>query len=190
MSRGRTALLILSATVVTGFVVWAVYTTFIGGTTGGPDFVQAAKSGGVSASSVASIEVVEPAVGYTPFTANEYGDLPRRTIIADEPSINCLLTLLKSSQPGRTHQNHPATIYRAYLKVNCQDGFFWLYIDVFQDVQGEVLSLSANTRNAVNPNGASTYHLDEFADILAILQNDNSTERDDAREWPVAQGTE
>ena len=79
----------------------------------------------------------------------------------------------------------PLPPYRAHLKVNCQDGFFWLYIDVLQDAQGEVLSLSANTRNAVNPNGASLYHLDEFADILTLLQNDNRTEQMDAIEPPI-----
>jgi hypothetical protein len=186
MSRERKTLLILSVTVVTGFVVWAVYATFIGGTTRGPDFVQAVKSGGVSASSVSSIEVVEPALGHTPFTAEEYGNLPRRTIIADGSSINRLLTLLRSSQRGRIHQKHPATTYQAYLKINCQDGFFWLYVDVLQDAEGAILSLSANSRNAVNPNGASTYHLDEVSDILSILQNDKRTEQDDAREWPIA----
>jgi hypothetical protein len=162
----------------TGLVGWAVHATFIAGTTSGPDFVQTLKSGSISTSSISSIEVVEPAVGHTPFSASEYDRLLRVKTFSDAVSIGQLVTLFESAQPGRKHQNHPASTYRVYLKVNCHDGFFWLYVDVLQDAKGSVFVLDANTRNAVNPNGASTYFLDDPSDVLAVLSHDENTEPD------------
>jgi hypothetical protein len=176
-------LLVLAA----GFVGWAVYETFIGGTTSGPDFLQAVKSGSVSSDSISSIELVEPPVGHTPFSTKEYDSLPRVKKISDWTSISRLVTLLERAQPGQIRQNHPATKYHVYLKANCRDGFFWLYADVLQDVQGGVLVLSANTRNAVNPNGASTYHLDDFAEVLAMLQKDTNTQDGDGNSHRTGQ---
>jgi hypothetical protein len=177
MTRATKAVsILLLLALAAGFVVWAVYATFMGGTTSGPDFLQAVKSGSVSTGSISSIEVVEPAVGHTPFATGEYDSLPRVKKLSGGASISRLVTLLESAQPGRIHQNHPVTTYHVYLKANCQDGFFWLYGDVLQDAQGAVLVLSANTRNAVNPNGASTYHLDDFAEVLTMVQKDKNTE--------------
>jgi hypothetical protein len=153
-----------------GIVAWAGYATFIRGTTSGPDFVSAVRLGEVSPASISSVEVVEPAFGHTPFTASEYDSLPRLRRIDDTASISRFLKLLRDSQPGRMQQNHPATTYHVYLKVVCQDSFFWLYIELHEDTQGTVLALRANSRNAVNPNGASVYHLDNYAGVLTLLR--------------------
>jgi hypothetical protein len=157
-----------------GFMVWAIYITFIAGTTGGFNFVRAIQSSNVSPDSISSIEIVEPTVGHMPFTAKEYESLPRRTKINAPASISRLLALLKNCQPGNVYQNHPDKTYSAYLKVNCQDGFYWLYCDVYSDGHSVVLYVDSNTRNAVNPNGASIYHLEDFSEVLAILQNKNA----------------
>jgi hypothetical protein len=169
----RTPLLIL-LTLAAGFVGWAIYATLIRGTTNDPDFVQAVKSGSVSAGAVYSIEVVEPPLGHTPFSPGEYNRLARVKKISGEAFISRLVRLFESAQRGRSHLNHPATTYCVYLKVNCHDSFFWLYVDVLQDDRSSVFVLSANTRNAVNPNGASTYYLDDFSEVLAILQHDKN----------------
>jgi hypothetical protein len=139
---------------------WAFYDTFIDGTTNGPDFVQILKTDGSDTGSISSIEVVESAVGNTPFKASEYDSLPRRNRITDAAAISRLLELLKNALSGRIHQNHPGTYDRVYLKVNGKDGFFWLCLYVLKDAQASVLMVEANACNAVNPNGASEYRLD------------------------------
>jgi hypothetical protein len=47
---------------------------------------------------------------------------------------------------------------------------------VLQDAKGAVLEFNANTRNAVNPNGASTYYLEDFAELLSLLEKDKISE--------------
>src|ERR1035441_9534424 len=163
MSRARkTAWTAILLAIITGFVVWAVYITFIQGTTSGPDFISTIQSGNLATNTITSIEVVEPAVGHTPFTTNELDSLTRRAEIDSPATISRLVALLKGAQPGREsrNMNHPQYTYDAYLKVNAKDGFFWLYCDVWQDGNGSVFTVESNTLNATNPNGASSYHLD------------------------------
>lgn len=167
---------LLQVALATGIVGWFAYVTFVAGTTSGPDFLEAVRSGAVSSASITSIELVEPPVGHTPFTANEYDNLPRRKKISDGDSISRLVMLLGMARPGLTHQSHPVTTNSVYLKANCQGGFFWMYADVLQDARGTVLVLRANTRSAVNPNGASRYYLDDFSDVLAMFQRDEGAE--------------
>jgi hypothetical protein len=156
------------------FGIWAFHETFIDGTTDGPDFVQILKSGGGSAGSISSIEVVEPAVGHTPFSTNEYDRLARRAKITDAASISRLLELLKKAHSGQIHQDHPGTFDRVCLKVNGKDGFFWLDLCVLKDAQRSALLINANSCNAVNPNGASTYYLDNYSEVLSLLQYDKA----------------
>ena len=172
-SRKVSVIVLLALTAV--LVAWAFHETFINGTTAGPDFVQILKSGNGYAGSISSIEVVEPAVGHTPFTTNEYDSLARRARITDATSIRRLLELLKNALSGRIHQNHPVTIDSVYLKVTGQDCFFWLYLEVLKDAQGSVLYVSANTCNAVNPNGASAYRLDNCSEVLSLLHSNKAT---------------
>ncbi len=171
--RQRSVIVLLALAAV--LVAFAFHETFTSGTTDGPDFVQMLKSGGASAGSISSIEVVEPEVGYAPFKASEYDSLARRAKITDAASISRLLELLKSAQTGRMHLNHPGTFDRVYLKVNGQDGFFWLDLYVLKDAQRSVLMVNANTCNAVNPNGASEYYLDSFSEVLSLLKQDKAT---------------
>lgn len=171
MSRLQNMLLNLVALILVAIgLIWIIYTTFIGGTTSGPDFIDAVKSGRLTSDSVSTIEVVEPPLGYTPFSAKEYDSLPRRKKITDEATISRIITLLSNFRSGRVSQNHPSMMYHVYLKMNCQDGFFWLYVDVYQDAESSILQVDANTRNAVNPNGASIYHTKIFSELLRILQ--------------------
>jgi hypothetical protein len=44
-----------------------------------------------------------------------------------------------------------------------------------QDNSTSILSIEANTRNATNPNGASSYHLENFSELLTILGFTNNT---------------
>lgn len=177
MSRTRkTALIAIALSIFTGLAVWAWYKTFLEGTTDGPDVIKAIQSGEVSADSISSIEVVEPTVGRTPFTAEEYDGLSRRAVIDSPASLKQLHALLRDSRAGRVHQNHPASTYRAYLKVNLKNEFFWLHCEVLQDAQGAVLVLKANTRNGTNPNGSSIYHLDRLTELLEILENNKTIE--------------
>ena len=116
------------ATVV--LIPWALavgymaYLNFIEGRTAGPDFIKAFQSRTLSAGAISSIEVVEPAVGHTPFTAKEYDSLPRRAKIDSPESIRRMMVLMMLCQPGNIQQNHPVAAYRAYLKVNSPDGFY------------------------------------------------------------------
>lgn len=137
----------------------------------GPDFISAIQSGEIAAEAITSVEVVKPAIGHTPFSNEEYASLPRLAEIDSFGSIRQLVHLWKACKPGHVHQNHPASIYEAYIKVNIHDDFYWLYCDVNQDDQGQILHLRANTRHTTNPNGASMYHLDRVTEVLAILQN-------------------
>jgi hypothetical protein len=162
--------------VIAGFVAWAIYggyATFIQGTTSGPDFISALQSNLVTTNTISSIEVVEPTRGYMPFTAKEMDSLLRRTKINSLVTINRLFTLLKGAQSGMwpRNMNHPSSPYKAWLKVNTKDGFFWLYCDMEEDYEGSVFSIRSNTRNGTNPNGATSYYLDNFSEALEILNN-------------------
>lgn len=176
MSLGKVTIMVLLAWAAV-LVAWAFHETFISGTTDGPDFVQILKSGGASAGSISSIEVVEPEVGYAPFKASEYDSLARRAKITDAASISGLLDHLKNAQSGRIHLNHPGTFDRVFLKVNGQDGFFWLDLYVLKDAQRSVLMVNANTCNAVNPNGAPEYYLDSSSEVLSLLHTSSHLSR-------------
>jgi hypothetical protein len=167
------AVLVLAATAFAG---WGVYATFIAGRTGGPDFIQAVQAGSFRTNTISSIEVVEPMIGSMPFTANEYEPLKRRGKIDSMATISRLLSPLLGAEPGGIPQNHPVSTNRAYLKVNTQRGFFWVYCVVLRDANGSVLVLDSNRRNATNPNAASTYHLMEFSEVLGIIEGFNNTE--------------
>lgn len=179
MNRARTAFLMITLSIiVAGFAFWAAYATLIQGRTPGHDFIDEVQSGQITAGKISSIEVIEPQVGSTPFTAEEYDELPRRRVIRLQAAIARLLGILTNARAGRVHQNHPATTYRAYLKINTCDGFFLTYCDVLQDREGEVVLLSANTRNATNPNGATIYHLDNSSEVLTILEHGGTSSAD------------
>jgi hypothetical protein len=85
-----------------------------------------------------------------------------------------MVSLLLDCQPGNIQQNHPATTYRAYLKINTKGGFYWLYCNLSQDGSGSVLRLDANNCNATNPNGAKAYDLANFSELLTMLGRTNS----------------
>jgi hypothetical protein len=190
--RAKTVFLAVAlALAAAGLAGWGVYATFIAGKTSGPDFIQALRSGTVRTNTISSIEVVEPMVGSMPFTAKEYEMLKRRGKIESAVTIGRLLSPLLGAGPGQIQQNHPVSENQAYLKVNTGSGFFWIYCKVLRDANGSVLVLDANRRNTTNPNGASTYHLMKFSEVLAILEGFNNTEPDGAanRSQPVGPQT-
>ena len=156
----------------------AVYVTLFRGTTSGPDFIQAVRAGHVTSDSISSIEVVDPVVGHNPFTAEEYASLPRRTLIDTPESIRRFLAIIADFEGGYVHLNHPSTSDRVYLRVNDAKGFYWLYGSVLQDNKRASFQLDANTRDAVNPNGGDPYHLDNFPELLLLLQQKKNTEQD------------
>ncbi len=174
----KTILIVIGFSVILGLGVWAVYVTLYAGSTSGPDFVQAVRAGKVTADSISSIEVVEPAVGHTPFTAEEYASLPRRTQIERPESIRQFVAIIADFQSGYVRQNHPSTSDKVYLRVNDAKGFYWLYGSVLQDDKSASFQLDANTRDAVNPNGGDTYHLDNFSELLLLLQQKENPEQD------------
>ena len=180
LKNRNTLWIAVSVAIITGFVVWTVYEMFIEGTTSGPDFISAIQSGNLAPDTISSIEVVEPTVGYTPFTAKELDSLTRRAEIDSPATIRRLLALFSNARSGWAprNMNHPNFTYRAYLKVNVKDGFFWLYCDVWDDGHGATFTVESNTRNASNPNGATSYHLDSFSEVLAILKNGKNTTQD------------
>ncbi|WP_339683766.1 hypothetical protein [Gimesia maris] len=171
LSPAQNRLLNIAALIFAAFgLAWIVYLQAIRGTTAGPDFVQALKSGKVTADSVTSIEVVVPPPGYSAFTASEYERLTCLATITDQTAISHLLTNLQSARPGRYSQNHPSLQTHMYLKVNCQEDFFWLNVEEYQDARSAVLTVEANTRNALNPNGATLYYLRNYSEVLDLLQ--------------------
>ena len=165
-------LLWVVVSIVVGCVLWAGYITLIAGTTAGPDFLEATHSGLVTPNTIFSIEVVEPTVGYMPFSQAELDNLPRRKTITSSQEISDLLGHWKHCRRGRISQNHPQTSRQFYLKVSVKRGYYWLYGKVLQDERGAVLSIEANNRNAVNPNGATTYYLNDYSEVLAILEQE------------------
>jgi hypothetical protein len=176
MNPSKIILVVIGSSLLVGLWGWFVYGMFYAGTTSGPDLVQAVKSGSVTAASISSIEVVEPAVGHTPFTAKEYASLARRTQIDAPASIERFVANISEFRPGRFGQNHPSESYQVYLRVNDAKGFYWLYGSVFQDRESAIFQLDANTLNAVNPNGGETYHMGKFSELLALLQPKKNTE--------------
>ena len=132
---------LIALAILAGILVatWGIYETFISGTTSFPDFIQSLRSGDISAKDVTSVEVVEPAIGHTPFTAKEYDALPRRFTIDASVDIKSLLARLRF-MPGRTRQqNHPHSAFRVYLKVNVRGSYFWLDCDLLQDKIFEIV---------------------------------------------------
>lgn len=170
-------LILLGSSVILGLVVSAVYITLFKGTTSGPDFIQAVRAGIVTSDSISSIEVVDPVVGHNPFTAEEYARLPRRTLIDTPESIRRFLAIIADFEGGYVHMNHPSTSDRVYLRVNDAKGFYWLYGSVLQDDQRASFQLDANTLDAVNPNGGDTYYLDNFPELLMLLQQKKKAEQ-------------
>ncbi|MEQ8638826.1 hypothetical protein [Gimesia maris] len=171
LSPAQNRLLNIAALIFAAFgLAWVVYLQAIRGTTSGPDFIQVIKSGEITADSVTSIEVVEPPPGYSAFTASEYERLTRLATITDQTTIKEILTALLGARPGQYSQNHPGLQYHVYLKVNCQADFFWLNVKEYQDAKSAVLQVEANNRNALNPNGATLYYLQNYAEVLSLLQ--------------------
>ena len=166
----KSILIVIGSSVILVLGVWAVYVTLFKGSTSGPDFIQAVRAGLVTSDSISSIEVVEPVVGHNPFTAEEYARLPRRRLIDTRESITRFLAIIADFEGGYVHLNHPSTSDRVYLRVNDAKGFYWLYGSVLQDDKRASFQLNANTRDAVNPNGGDTYHLDNFPELLLLLQ--------------------
>lgn len=171
LSPAQNRLLNIAALIFAAFgLAWIVYLQAIRGTTAGPDFVQAIKSGEITADSVTSIEVVVPPPGYSAFTASEYERLTRLATITDQTANNDILTALQVATPGQYSQNHPSLQSHVYLKVNCQEDFFWLNVEEYQDAKSAVLQVEANNRNALNPNGATLYYLRNYSEVLSLLQ--------------------
>ena len=176
-SHSRTILVVAGSSLFAGLGVWIFFGIFSAGTTSGPDLIQAVRSGRVTASSIQSVEIVEPAIGHTPFTAKEYASLARRALIDDPHSIERFVANIFEFQPGRISQNHPAESDHIYLRVNDAKGFYWLYGSVLQDNERAIFQLGANTRNAVNPNGATAYSLRDFSELLGLLKQEKRTKQ-------------
>ena len=172
----------LSILGVCGVIAFCIYIQFIYGMTNGSDFMEALRGRELDASMVSSIEVVEPPLGHTPFTAKEYDGLPRQAQITDRARIERILSILKDAGHESIQKNHsvshPVNTYHAYLKVNVQGGFYWIYCDIYRDGNSSILHLDANTRNATNPNGAVAYHLGDFSDLISVLATRPDTEQD------------
>lgn len=149
-----------------------LYVMFIQGTTGGHDFIRMIKPCPTANENILSIEVVDPAVGHTPFSAKELDRLKPYGTIRSTATINRLLARLRDARPGvpARNLNHPVTRYCADVKINAKDGFYWLYCEVLEGKNGAFLSVEANTRNATNPNGANAYYLEHFSEVLEIIK--------------------
>jgi len=139
---------------------FVLYTTFIQGNNFGPSFIEDLKTDAVPINNVVSIEIIEPAVGHTPFDEKEYIELHRRNTIFDKHEIKTFLHLLKAySIKGRIHMNHPGSVYKSYMKINLSNNeFYYLYINILKDSSSVVYEIDANSKNSTNPNGASIYH--------------------------------
>lgn len=167
------ALLLLA---LLAFVAFAVYAIFIAGTTEGPDFIVAYQTGQISPASVASVEVFSPSALPLKRSSGSlthwdyYDDLPRQSRIVEPFQIRRLLSPLSRARAGRTHQNHPAVEFHAFLKIHIREGSYWLELERLRDEESELLQIAANTLNATNPNGASVYSLDDSAVLLTILK--------------------
>ena len=163
----------LAALAVTG----AIYVTFLQGTTLGPDFVAALRSGEVRREEVKSVEVIVPPQGYDAFTAAEYDSLRRASTVTAPPAIAQLLAHLSGAGIGHVPQNHPVMIYRKYWKVNLVGGgFYYLYADILRDASSTVCYVSANKRDATNPNGATQYRVSDFQTMLPWVDEAGWTE--------------
>ena len=154
---------------------FCVHLTFIRGNAFGPSFIEDLRNQQVAAESVASLEIIEPAIGHTPFTESEYERLARRRTIQDVKAVEGFLrTLELHSAPGYVHQNHPSPVYESYMKINLLNGdFYYLYVDGLQDHTSLVIQVEANSRNSTNPNGATVYHNDSLKAFILRHDGDN-----------------
>jgi hypothetical protein len=163
-----------------GFVSGAGYITFIAGTTSGPDVIQAGHSGQLAPATVTSIEVFgRRTIPLTPSSMSigqwdYYQGLPRQNEISEPAQIHRLLSACFSAQAGRKHQNHPSTMFRAFLRINVRAGHYWVECTRLDDGKSDVLQLNANTLNATNPNGSSSYYLEDFSEVLSIIESQNA----------------
>jgi hypothetical protein len=148
------------------------YLTLLQGRTFGPDFITSVQRGEMQFKDVKSIEVIEPPLGYMPFTQAEYDALTRSLIIDDPPKIKKFIQEISLSEPcGWIHQNHPGTIYSIYCKINLvNSGFHYLYIKLLKDNAGEVFYVESNSKNATNPNGAKLFRIINFSPFFGLLK--------------------
>ncbi|MEY4483803.1 MAG: hypothetical protein RL693_1255 [Verrucomicrobiota bacterium] len=157
-------------------VAAAIYITFFQGTTPGPDFVAVVQSGQIGDKDVKSVEVIVPPQGHDAFDEGEYAALRRTSVVDSPPAIAELLARLRGAGTGRVSQNHPATIYISYWRINLFDGgFYYLYVKVLRDASDTVCYVDANTKGATNPNGATFYRIDDFRSMLRVI--DEAAER-------------
>ena len=178
----KTPLKILCAFVflgICGVFILCVYQTLIEGTTGGPDFVEALRSGAVTSDSITSVEVVDPKNGSLPFAAKEYAILARLTTINSSSAIRQFSEAIVEAQDKMGYApNHPVNVWSKYLRVNTSDSFYWLYCNLEEDEHGRILSIHANTANATNPNGGHHHYLYSYTKLLSALTQKPDTEQD------------
>lgn len=163
---------------ICGAFILFVYQTLIEGTSGGPDFVEALRSGAVTSDSITSVEVVDPKNGSLPFAAKEYANLSRLTTIDSTSAIRQFCETIVQAQDKRGFApNHPVSIWSKYLRVNTSESFYWLYCNLEEDEHGRILSIHANTANATNPNGGHHHYLDSYPELLSALTQKPDTEQ-------------
>mgnify|MGYP001060557968 CR=1 FL=1 len=132
-----------------------------------PSAVELARAGKLTAACIQSIDFLEfdPGDGW-PFTERQYSDLrSRRT--SSPAAIAELHTILAShAVEGVLHKSHPVTLNYGIVRLNCADGakYYLYYIYLFRDEY--YVSITANSRDELNPNRAKAYHSRKLAAFL------------------------
>jgi len=149
---------------------FAIYTTFIYGRTYGPDCIEAIRSGRLHPSAVKSIDVVAHQVGSMPFRASEYARLKKLAEITTPSEIKGIIENLSTADRQFPNMNHPVVNDVCYLRINTENGWYWIYCNLLDDGQYRGLEANANTMNATNPNGGRRYFLYATDVIIAAAR--------------------
>jgi hypothetical protein len=148
---------IVASLIVTGVVIGVRQWLYIG-INDGPTLIEAVRSGEVDVQGISGVEILkfDPGGGW-PFSETEYNRKDKKSLEMD--SIEELLRILKSdTTDGWKQRNHPVTYYYGILRISVNDGgHYYLFYDLSYCQGQHYVSLSANSCDSTNPNGATKY---------------------------------
>jgi hypothetical protein len=168
MDKTQKIAFIFSALIIIAGIFVFIYLTYLRGNNFGPSFIEDINSKKISSNDIESIEFISLPIGHDSFTNNEYSKLTRRRIISDPDGIkNFIDAMIHEIRKGRIHQNHPATIYQSYIRINVSgENFYYLYVHILRDSKSYVVYIDANSLGSTNLNGAQLYRNNKFLKVI------------------------
>lgn len=167
--RRAISIAVISAGLLVLIGIYVVHTAFFAGISPGPSLIEELRSGSVTSSNIASLEILEfdPRDGW-PFTPADYASLARKRIASSEILDDFVQTLRDHSDEMRSRPDqHPVIHYSGIVRVNLSDGSYCYVCYCLASCDEEYYTyLAANTRESTNPNGARHFQNTPFARFL------------------------